>query len=1074
MPVSRSRARKIAAVAIAGAVASVTWLTTQSANAAADHLIINEVYGGGGNTNAPYTNDFVELYNPTSAPIDLAGYKLTYYSASGNSGGTCTLTGSIAPGSYYLAQQGGGATGQPLPTADVVCGLNMSGSNGSVELSSPAGVVDLVGYGTASKREGAAGATGLNNSTSASRTNFVDTDNNAADFTAGAPTPQNSATDASSPVSTPASPDPSQTSPAPTSSAPSSPPPAGGVSIADIQGTGATTPLAGQRVTTRGVVTAVYPTGGFNGYYIQTPGSGGAVRQPGQTSDGIFVYAGNAAGVNAVQVGKCYDVTGTAGEFNGLTQLATNPTVVEVADCAAPVPSPLASVPTDDAGKEPYEGMLVLPSGEFTITNNYDLNTFGQLGLVPGTEPLYQATDKVPYQQAPAYEAEQVKKLITLDDGSSWNYMTNNTAKSSALPYLSNQTPMRTGSQVTFTKPVILDYRFQWNFQPVTQVVGHEVDFLSSENDRPATVPAVGGDVQIATFNVLNYFTDLGQDEAGCRAYNDRNGKPVGANGCKVRGAYTPEAFADQQAKIVSAINGLDAEVVALMEIENSANFGHSRDHTLSKLVDALNAADPAKGWKFVPTNAAQVPPNEDNIRLAYIYREAEVKPVDGSLILSDPAFSNARQPVAQKFVIKGSTTEFVVIANHFKSKGSGEDDGTGQGNSNPSRKAQATALSSWANSTFADQAVFLVGDFNAYSQEEPMLILKDAGYTNAVADDEPTYQFGGRLGSLDHIVANAKAHALIAGGAVWNINGDESVAMQYSRRNYNVVDFFTPGPFASSDHDPAVVGLKKATTTPPTTPLPTHPASGAFGDHDGDQRADVYVVNAEGTLELWKGGPGAFPKIGDRGNHLATAVRMVQVGDLTGDRRSDVLVQEANGDLWLYAGNANGGLDKLRQVGRNWGAIDHITYVGKMDGSNRTFIVARTKDGNLYGYSISATSVSMVRQVGRNWSHVEQLASVGDLNGDGRSDLLAVLPDGTLKVYWATQTGTLAGGPNVGRGWQGAKAIFSPGDLNNDGRPDLVGVNSRGQMTAYHNLGNGALRAQPAAIGFSGDKLFA
>ena len=79
--------------------------------------------------------------------------------------------------------------------------------------------------------------------------------------------------------------------------------------------------------------------------------------------------------------------------------------------------------------------MLVHPQGTYTITNNYALNQYGQLGLAVGTEPLYQATDVVlPGADAAAYEAANLTKYITLDDGSSWNYLTNTAAKNSPLP----------------------------------------------------------------------------------------------------------------------------------------------------------------------------------------------------------------------------------------------------------------------------------------------------------------------------------------------------------------------------------------------------------------------------------------------------------------------------------------------------------------------------------------------------------------------------------------------------------------------------------------------------------------
>ncbi|MGA4508651.1 ExeM/NucH family extracellular endonuclease [Propionibacteriaceae bacterium G1746] len=1080
MTVSLTRARGVVATAVAGAlVAAGLVATATTASAAADHLLINEVYARGGSTNQPYTHKFIELYNPTSAPISLNGLSVQYRSATGTGAANAVAVLNnvdLAPGAYYVLQaNSNGSNGVALPNVNQTSGLTPSGTtgtiflvNGTTAITPTAGdvnIIDRVGYGTSNLPEGTAVTyTGANSDPgSIGRTSDNDTNDNAADFAfSSTPTPGA----ANSGGSTTAPP----TTTPPTTPPPTTTPPAEVTPIAQIQGTGAATTLT-SRVTTKGVVTATYPTGNFNGFYLQTPGSGGVAKFPGDASDGIFVYTGSAP---SVTIGQCLTVEGAPAEFNGLTQLSGTPVITEATDCAPVVPTELATLPETDAAKEVYEGMLVSPKGTYTITNNYQLNQFGQLGLAFGDKPLVQATDAVPYQQAAAYEAENLKKLITLDDGSSWNYMTNTTAKNTPLPYLSQDTPMRTNSQVSFTKPVILDYRFQWNFQPTTQVVGHEVDFLTSENDRPTTAPAVGGDVKLAAFNVLNYFVDLGQDEANCKAYTDRNGTPVAANGCQVRGAYTPEAFADQQAKIVAAINGMGADVVGLMEIENSANFGHDRDHALAALVAALNAADASQGWEFVPTNAGQVPPNEDNIRLAFIYRKGKVTPVGGSLILSDPAFANARQPLAQKFRANGSTTEFIAIANHFKSKGSGEDDGTGQGLSNPSRKAQATALATWSNTTFAGEAVFLLGDFNAYTQEEPMLLLGEAGFQNLAAADEYSYQFSGRLGSLDHVLANSAAKALVAGAAIWEINGDESIAMQYSRRNYNVVDFHQPTPYASSDHDPAIVGIN----TTPEAPPATYPASGVFGDHDGDGIADIYVITAGGQLELWKGSATQATLLGTRGTALANVVSINQIGDWNGDKRSDALVvRPGDASLWIYTSDASGALNPWKQVGRNWQGIDVITYAGSLDGSANKYVVARNKDNHrLYRYTLTANGLTGATVIGQNWDSMKFLFSVGDFNGDGLADLMGIrASDSTLWLYLGQPNASIGYARQVGQNWHGFKAAFSPGDLNKDGRFDLVGVDAQGRMWGYTNNGRGGWSFyRQLATGFETDRLFA
>ena len=57
------------------------------------------------------------------------------------------------------------------------------------------------------------------------------------------------------------------------------PPPPTEHTIAEIQGTGDTSPLVGDPVITQGVVTAAYPTGGFFGYVLQTDGTGSGDRR---------------------------------------------------------------------------------------------------------------------------------------------------------------------------------------------------------------------------------------------------------------------------------------------------------------------------------------------------------------------------------------------------------------------------------------------------------------------------------------------------------------------------------------------------------------------------------------------------------------------------------------------------------------------------------------------------------------------------------------------------------------------------------------------------------------------------
>ncbi|HWW62971.1 MAG TPA: DNA/RNA non-specific endonuclease, partial [Thermoanaerobaculia bacterium] len=169
-----------------------------------DHLVISQIYGGGGNTSATYHNDYVELYNPTTGAIDTGGWTIQYASATGTTWQAQPLGGIMQPGEYYLiALASGGAPGAALPSANVNGDINMSGTTGKVALVSggdplsdcPIGdptLVDLVGYGTANCREGAGNAPAPSNTTAIFRKNggFTDTNVNSADFVTGAPNPR--------------------------------------------------------------------------------------------------------------------------------------------------------------------------------------------------------------------------------------------------------------------------------------------------------------------------------------------------------------------------------------------------------------------------------------------------------------------------------------------------------------------------------------------------------------------------------------------------------------------------------------------------------------------------------------------------------------------------------------------------------------------------------------------------------------------------------------------------------------------------------------------------------------------
>jgi hypothetical protein len=195
------------ALCLAAALAAVPF-----ARGATSNVVISQVFAGGGNSGAPFTNDFVELFNRGSSPVSVAGWSVQYASAASTSWQVTPLTGTIQPGKFLLVQLASAASvGAPLPTPDVTGTTNLAASGGKIALVRDAtaltcgatagscatvtAIEDFIGYGTASDYEGSGAADALSNTIAAIRAGngCTDSNANATDFTTGAPAPHNSA-----------------------------------------------------------------------------------------------------------------------------------------------------------------------------------------------------------------------------------------------------------------------------------------------------------------------------------------------------------------------------------------------------------------------------------------------------------------------------------------------------------------------------------------------------------------------------------------------------------------------------------------------------------------------------------------------------------------------------------------------------------------------------------------------------------------------------------------------------------------------------------------------------------------
>jgi len=211
----RLRLRSLALITLAIVIASCSGDTliappafqAQLINGAPPPLVISQVYGGGGNAGATLTNDFIEVFNPGTSAVNVAGWSVQYASATGTTWQVTALSGTIQPGAYALIQEAAGAGGTvSLPTPDASGSIAMSGTAGKVALSSgtaalsgacPAGaaVLDLVSYGSTASNCGFGTTPTLSNTTAAIRNSqgCAYTDVLSADFATGTPTPRNSA-----------------------------------------------------------------------------------------------------------------------------------------------------------------------------------------------------------------------------------------------------------------------------------------------------------------------------------------------------------------------------------------------------------------------------------------------------------------------------------------------------------------------------------------------------------------------------------------------------------------------------------------------------------------------------------------------------------------------------------------------------------------------------------------------------------------------------------------------------------------------------------------------------------------
>ena len=456
---------------------------------------------------------------------------------------------------------------------------------------------------------------------------------------------------------------------------------------------------------------------------------------------------------------------------------------------------------------ESMAGKTVRINGPLVVVDTYDLLRRGQITVA--RERLMIPTERIDPNDRDALgtsfeggnnvaavvaaEKRNDRSTIIIDDGTPQQ----NLFPPKLLPGLGRDIPtLRCGSVINGFVGRVQRAGRLWLFIPT-----EPLDLRPAP--RPPRPSLPGGDTVVASFNVLNYFTTI--DDGRNRA----------------RGADSNAELIRQRKKTVAAIHQLDADVVGLMEIENS-------DQAESDLIDALNRngssnpQDRDQHYTGVgrPRGFTEAPGGGDSIRVGILYNDLRVEPVGPPGMIVDAAFGNARAPIFQTFRSRRGGEPFTVIVNHFKSKGgannadpANKNKGDGQAAYNAARRGQADAIVRYVKAHANSRTrVLIIGDLNAYAQEDPIDRLRAAGFVDLHeqhGDAEPDYSFNyyGQSGTLDHAFATPALADDVTAAIPWHINADEPRWLDYNTED-NPVSLYHPDPYRSSDHDPLLIAF--------------------------------------------------------------------------------------------------------------------------------------------------------------------------------------------------------------------------------------------------------------------------
>ncbi|MGL4238360.1 ExeM/NucH family extracellular endonuclease, partial [Tabrizicola sp.] len=639
--------------------------------------------------------------------------------------------------------------------------------------------------------------------------------------------------------------------------------------ISEIQGSGSASTWVGEKVTVTAAVTYITT----DGFYLQeedADADGDAL-----TSEGIFVFTGGGV---AVELGDIVSLTGTVAESFGLTAITGATDVVTISTGSAlPTAVTVTLDPATVQNFEAIEGMRVsVTSGTadpLTIIENFNLDRFGEVTISAGnqTQPTQLFDAQTQAAEIAALTEANANARLLLDDGNStqnpdaFEFLPANAGDNgngfldSGDNFGNDGATVRLGAELTAPVEGVMSFGFGDYRLIVSEQL--EIDETTNGGARQDTPDDVGGTLQVASVNVLNYFSTLNDGTGGS-----------GPNNLTPRGANNLEELERQTAKLVESITGTGAEVLALQEMENN---GFGEGSAIDTLLDALNADAEASGSDAVyaavdPTGTGGFV-GTDAIMPAIIYDSTAVTLTGYALVTYDEPsaaqtfalaevlnpfvpedvrledFDRNRPSVVATFTDNATGESFTVVSSHFKSKGdSGLEDlvdaaqayldaggtgitqadidalradpnfdqGDGQAYWNAVRLDAAVQLADFmANDYDAPGGYILLGDFNSYAEDDPVQYLDDtAGLTDLIdtfigQEDAFSFIFDGQRGTLDQGFASGDIAGFVTGATEWHINSQEPDLIGYDT-SFKDPAFYNEGPYASADHDPLIIGL--------------------------------------------------------------------------------------------------------------------------------------------------------------------------------------------------------------------------------------------------------------------------